>query len=303
MTVIIPNYNGSDLLARYLPGIAEEVGAERVLVIDDGSTDGSVNLLREKFARVGVISRAANGGFSAAANEGIRASTGELVILLNNDVEVTPGFLGPLKKHFEDERVFAVSPRILLPSKGGIDEGAKTGFWHHGLFYTGQAEGLSRTAPILYATGCAAVYRRSMLEALGGFDVAYSPFYWEDVDLCYRAWKRGWKTLYEPASVVYHQHSASISRWPKAYTDAVKARNSLLFIWRNIEDEVLARRHRLWLPLVLARRLAAGDVAFVRGWLQARALKRDAASARGRDGLERKLSDRDIFRAANVSID
>jgi len=139
-----------------------------------------------------------------------------------------------------------------------------------------------------------------MLEALGGFDEAYSPFYWEDVDLGYRAWKRGWRTLYEPRSVVYHQHSASISRWPRAFTDSIKARNGLFFIWRNIEDGGLLRRHRLWLPLVLARRACTGDLAFLRGWREAYSRKNEAVAARISDSRHRTLSDKSIFEAVGI---
>lgn len=295
LDVVLPNFNGAHLLERYLPGVIEAVDGAQVTVVDDGSTDASLDVLRG-FPGVKVVVRTQNGGFSRAVNDGIRAGSGDLVLLLNNDVELARGFLERLLPCFEDEAVFAVSPRIILPNRGNLDEGPASGCWHHGLFYTGQRQASPDTpTPILYATGCAAVYRRSMLETLGGFDEAYSPFYWEDADLGYRAWKRGWKSLYQPASTVYHQHSASISRIDSGFTSRIRARNSLFFIWRNVEDESLLRQHRVWLPLVLAKKVAARDTAWVQGWQEAQARRQEAATARERDSIHQRMSDREIF--------
>lgn len=301
--VVIPSYRGTELLSRHLPKALDVLGPScQVIVVDDASADDTVALLDNEFPNVKVLARETNGGFSAAVNDGIRAGNGEFVLLLNNDVDVTRGFLDRLIPLFEDESVFAVSPRILLPTKGDLDEAAKTGSWHHGMFYAGQRQGVTEISPILYTTACAAVYRRSMLEELGGFDEAYSPFYREDADLGYRAWKRGWKSLYQPASTVHHQHAASISKLKRSHTDMIKARNGLFFIWRNIEDARILLQHRLWLPSVLLKRAALGDSAFLLGWSSAFARRREAVLARVLDSRHRVLSDRDIFETVGVRI-
>ncbi len=301
--IVVPNYRGIELLRKYVPGMMEQVGPGfELIIVDDCSGDGSIDTIKREFPSTRVIARQANGGFSAAANDGIRATDGEFVVLLNNDVEATPGFLDPILPLFEDESVFAVSPKIILPTKGNIDEGCKTGFWHHGMFYADQQQGVTDVLPALYTCGCAAVYRRSMLEQLGGFDEAYSPFYWEDEDLGYRAWKRGWKSLYQPASTVFHQHAASISRLRCSYTDRIKARNGLLFIWRNIEDERLLRQHRLWLPLVILKRAALRDSPFLLGWRAAFARRKEAVAARILDSRHRVLSDREILETVGVRV-
>ncbi len=295
---IIPTYNGWDHLHTCLTKL--ESFRKHTVVVDDAGTDKTLEMLADGFPEVRVVSRPINGGFSAAANDGIRATVGEFVVLLNNDVVVTPGFLDELLPLFEDESVFAVTPRIILPNHNNIDEGCKLSFWHHGLLYVDQKQGVECVTPTLYATGCAAVYRRSMLEELGGFDEVYSPFYWEDLDLGYRAWKRGWKSLYQPASVVYHQHSASTSKLNSGYTAGIQARNSLLFLWRNIEDRALMAAHRRWLPLVLVRRAAAGDLSFLAGWRMAYARRGQATEARRRESVFRKLSDFEIMDIAGV---
>jgi len=303
-SIIVPNYNGGEIIGRALEKLVASgaLAGGQVCVVDDASSDDSVTSIRRDYPEVAIIERSSNGGFSAAANDGIRATEGEFVVLLNNDVEVPSGFLEPIMPLFEDSAVFAVTPSVLLPSRGNLDEGAKTGFWRHGMFYSDQRQGVTVVSPVLYASGCAAVYRREMLEALGGFDEAYSPFYWEDADLGYRAWKRGWKTLYQPAVSVRHRHSASTSRLDPLYTASVKTRNGLFFVWRNIEDPDLLARHRRWLPLVLARRLLARDRAFVRGFFQARARAGEARAACIVDSAHRVLSDREIFALAEVGV-
>jgi len=302
VTLIIPNYNGAELIAETLSRLRDVYSEIATCVVDDASTDGSVELLQEQFPSVRVIARSQNGGFGAAVNDGIRTVDSEFVVILNADVEVNPGFLEHILPIFEDESVFAVSPSIITPSLGGIDDGAKIAFWRHGMLWTDNVQGVCELSPVFFTSGCASVYRRSMLEALGGFDEAYSPFYWEDVDLSYRAWKRGWKSLFQPSSSVLHQHSATISKMPQGYTRAVKARNQLLFIWRNIEDWHLMRDHRRWLPLVLAKRVLSRDWPWILGWKQARAKREEALAAKYRDSAQRVLSDMDIFAYTNCNL-
>ncbi|MHB1457840.1 MAG: glycosyltransferase family 2 protein [Armatimonadota bacterium] len=301
VAAIIPNYNGRDLLIRYLPRLHDALGDMCDLVIvDDASTDNSVEFLTSNFPEVRVITREINGGFSRTVNDGIRATSGEFLLLLNNDVDAVLGLLDSILPLFDDEEVFSVSPKVILPHMQNLDEGAKTGKWYHGMFYPDQRQGITSVTPSLYTTGCAAIYRRSMLDALGGFDEAYSPFYWEDADLGYRAWKRGWKSLYQPAGTVYHQHSASISNIRKNFTDRVKTRNSLYFIWRNIEDRRILNNHHIWLPLILARHGIAGDLPFLKGWHDAYNHRQEADVSRLADSQHRRLSDEEIFQIIGI---
>jgi GT2 family glycosyltransferase len=303
VSVVIPNYNGAKLLGRILPTVlALGDSVAETIVVDDASLDDSVQVVGAGFPSVSVIARESNGGFGAAANDGIKAAKTDYVVLLNSDVEVQDQFLDPILPLFDDPSVFAVCPSILTPGPGGLNDGAKTGRWHHGMFFTGQEDGVSEVRPVLFTSGCASVYRRTMLEELGGFDDAYSPFYWEDVDLSYRAWKRGWKSLYQPTGEVFHKHSSTISKLDRRTVDAIKARNGLLFIWRNIEDKQIRNSHRLWLPLVLAKHAGRGDRANLRGWMEARRRRNDAISARNHDSKHRILSDSQIFEMLGISI-
>lgn len=299
---VIPSFNGRGLLEAHIPSVRAAVGEHRICVVDDASSDNSVEMMRRSFPEAIVVERAANGGFAAAVNDGINATKGEFVAVINNDVEVTPDFLDALLPVFDDDSVFAAAPRMLLPDLGGVDDGAKTGAWHHGMFYAAHLADVKDVRPVIFTSGGMSVYRRSMLEELGGFDDAYSPFYWEDADLSYRAWKRGWRSMYQPGSAVVHRHSATISALPRAYVEKVKARNSLLFVWRNISDRRLVRSHRAWLPLVLAKRVVLGDAAFVNGWRDAFARRRHARQARAADDRWRRLSDREIMAEVGIRV-
>lgn len=295
ITTIIPNYNGVYLLKKYLHKVAG-----KIIIVDDGSTDNSVEFIKDNFPNVKLISLNKNAGFSNAANIGITAADTEFVVLLNNDVEVNSDYLLPLIPMFNDTKVFSVSPKIILPSKNNLDEGCKTGFWHHGIFYCDQMQNVSEITPILYTTGCAAIYRKSMLDELGGFDTAYSPFYWEDADLGYRAWQRGWKSFYNPKTSVIHQHASTISNFNKKYTDRIKFRNSLFFIWRNVEDQKILKTHKKLLFMVVLKKIIAGNIAGFYGWMDAFKRREEALNQIKSSSRNRVLSDKQIFEQTGI---
>ncbi|MBP5719322.1 MAG: glycosyltransferase family 2 protein [Abditibacteriota bacterium] len=295
ISVVIPNYNGAGIIEKCLDSVT---GFFEVIVVDDGSADDSVSLIKSRYPDVKLIENGVNKGFSHSVNRGIRAAEGDFVFLLNTDVILPPNVTDNMLPLFEDSDVFAVSPRIILPKKGDIDEGCKWGKWHNGVFYTDQRQNVTEVTPILYATGCAALYRKSMLDALGGFDEVYSPFYWEDADLGYRAWKRGYKSLYTPHSFVTHEHGATTSKANSDYKNTITARNMIYFIRRNISDKDILKVHKRMLPLVLLKKLLTGDTAFVKGLRKA--LKSENALPVGED--TRKLSDRKIFEICGITL-
>ncbi len=303
VSLIIPTFNGLSLLQKHLPALlaAEGVSEAELIVADDGSSDGTVGWLRQNVPQARVIALPANGGFSRACNAAIAASTGDVLVLLNNDVAVEKDFLAPLLRPLRDDpTVFAVNSKILLPGKSMLDEGEKTGGFHNGIFYVDcrhdPARRSATTAPTLYATACAAAYRRSMVEQLGGFDELYSPCYWEDVDLSYRALKRGWKVLYEPQSVVYHEHETTTARLDPRFTAMVRHRNAFLFVWKNIGDARWTLSSLLlgfWVALY--HRLRDGAAAPVRGWWAAVRFRPQWVPRRSRERRESSVSDRAIL--------
>ena len=236
-SVIIPNWNGQKLLEKNLPIVIEASGAAEIIVVDDNSPDQSNLFLKANFPRVKVISHRKNLGFGAACNTGVAAAKGHLVALLNLDVVPEKGFLEKVKDHFHSPEVFAVSFNEPQNSWARIS-------WRNGFFEHELGERTDKTHISGWANGGSALFRKSMWLKLGGFDELFRPFYWEDIDLSYRAWKRGWKILWEPKAVVHHQHESIIGKhFSRNFIDFVSQRNQLLFIWRNITDEKMFAEH------------------------------------------------------------
>jgi GT2 family glycosyltransferase len=244
-SVVIPNWNGRDLLEKYVPSIVTALAAghpdNELVVVDNASADGSAAFLRERFPQVRVIELPKNLGFGAGSNAGFREAKNDIVVLLNSDMEVAPGFLQPLLDGFTDDQVFAVSCQIFFPDpkKHREETGLTQGWWENGgLRVTHRSDPLvNRIFPCFYPGGGSGAYDRAKFLELGGFDELFHPFYVEDTDLGMMAWKRGWKVLYQPASHVWHQHRATIGKkFSRQFIDSVVQKNFLLFSWKNIHE-------------------------------------------------------------------
>ncbi len=259
-SIVILNWNGKDLLAEGLPSVVRAVAHDgldhEIIVVDNGSTDGSREFVRAHFPSVRLLELPANLGFGEGNNAGVRAARNEIVVLLNNDMAVDRGFLRPLLEAFEPE-TFAVASQIFLqdPSARREETGKTSARFRLGMIeYThlpleGAPAGRS-FYPVFWAGGGASAFRRSRFLELGGFDPLYSPAYVEDTDLSYRAWKQGWDVRMAPGSVVHHRHRASSSRrFEPGRLEALVLRNQLLFFWKNISSWRRLTAHCLLLPL------------------------------------------------------
>lgn len=243
-SVVIPNWNGRDLLARYLPSVIEAMADNsnnEIIVVDNGSEDGSADFLRESFPSVRVLPLERNLGFGGGSNAGFRAARNDIVVLLNSDMRVQPDFLAPLLESFNDENVFAAACQIFFsdPAKLREETGLTQGWWENGsLRVRHRADAaVDRAFPCFYPGGGSAAFDRAKFLELGGFDEVFRPFYLEDTDLGYQAWKRGWKALYQPQSVVYHEHRGTIGkRFGASQIDLVLKKNFILFCWKNIHE-------------------------------------------------------------------
>jgi len=233
VSIVIPVWNGKKLLKKNLPLVLKALpkGTEVVLV-DDGSTDGSKEYLKKlkaKDLKIRVFINNRNQGFVYTTNRGVKEAKGEIVVLLNTDVIPQKDFLAPALKHFEDEKVFAVS---LAEQEYGW---AKI-WWRGGFIHIGDGGKSKGSHVCAWASGGTGVFRKKMWQELGGFDPLYSPYYWEDFDLGFRAWRRGWKIIWEPKAKVIHKHESSTSKVNRGFVDLIKERNQLLFIWKNINN-------------------------------------------------------------------
>jgi GT2 family glycosyltransferase/glycosyltransferase involved in cell wall biosynthesis len=243
-SIVIPNWNGRDLLEKYLPSVLAATAAvpdSEVIVVDNGSTDGSADFLRRHYPEVRLIALPHNLGFGGGSNAGFRAARNDVVVLLNTDMRVDPDFLLPLLNGFTDEKAFAVACQIFFtdPNKLREETGLTEGWWQSGGLRVRHRidPGVSDLYPCFYGGGGSSAFDRRKFLELGGFDPLLAPFYLEDTDLGYMAWKRGWKVMYQPASVVYHEHRGTIGRRFNAnYIQSILKKNFLLFVWKNIHE-------------------------------------------------------------------
>src|SRR5450432_343360 len=243
-SVVIPNWNGRDLLEKYLPSVVEALSgnaANEIVVVDNGSTDGSADFVRTRFPQVNLLALPSNLGFGGGSNAGFRAARNQIVVLLNSDMRVAPDFLAPLLEGFRDPEVFAVGCQIFFsdPDKPREETGLTQGWWQDGGLRVRHRidPQVDDLFPCFYGGGGSCAFDRDKFFELGGFDPLLEPFYLEDTDLGYLAWKRGWKVFYQPRSVVYHEHRGTIGKnFSEAYIQAVLKKNFVLFCWKNIHE-------------------------------------------------------------------
>jgi O-antigen biosynthesis protein len=311
-SVIIPSWNGKEMLKSCIPALVQAIrtcpGRHEIIVVDNGSTDGSANYLAENFSEVRIIETAERLGFGTAANLGINSSNKDIVVLLNNDMVVDENFLGSLLEEFKQKPdLFAVTSQIFFWDKDKRrEETGKTGAvmrngniyaWHNHKFKTHEV------LPVTYAGGGSSAFDRRKLIELGGFDELYSPFYVEDLDLSFAAWKRGWRVLFKPESVVYHKHQGTIgTRFNSEFIESVKRRNEILFAWKNINSIDLLGVHFFWLWIRLLVRTASGSFIFTGAYLKAFTLLGPALRKRYNEATQAVISDRQVFqRSVNLS--
>lgn len=295
VSIVLPNYNGLELLQQFLPRVVEAVGDAEVIIADDASTDGSVEWLRAFGYGVKVVECPAHRGFAATVNTGVDAAKGDIVVLLNTDVVPEKGFLAPLTKPFADERVFAVGCLEKSHEAAGVVErGRGKARWQKGFFIHWKGE--PRGHDTAWVSGGSAAFRRRMWRELGGMDELYNPFYWEDIDLSYRAKKAGYLVLFEPKSIVHHYHDRGSIRkaFSPQYVKTVAYRNQFIFIWKNTADPGILREHLLWLPVRKLQALLRGDWAFLLGLFRAASMLPAILSKRAQQQHHWRMNDSDI---------
>ena len=207
ITVVIPTWNKCDLVVACLESLEEQIyrGFE-VIVVDDGSTDGTADTMAKRFPGAKLIRLDRNRGFCVAVNAGIRAAETEFVFLLNNDLILRGDFFSRLdaaRRRVEEPSLFAIGAKTLRLSDGRPNHIGMHARWKGGMIVQ-EAFDAEVLAPTDFFQAGACLFRRDHFGELGGFLPLFYPGYWEDYDLAYRALKRGWKNYYEPRAVADH---------------------------------------------------------------------------------------------------
>lgn len=280
ISIIIPNYNGEKLLKKNLPKVinALKIYLEKndesgeIIIIDDCSQDSSVEFIESydqsnKNITIKLVKNSKNLGFSSTVNKGVINADGEFVVLLNTDVSPEENFLFDLLKHFKDEKVFAVGClEKSIESGSVVFRGRGIGKWRKGFLMHKRGEIDKKNS--LWASGGSSAFRKSIWNKLGGLYTVYDPFYWEDIDLSYRALKAGFLIVFEKESVVAHKHDegAVKSGFPQSNIRTISYRNQFIFSWINITDFRLFMSHLFWLPIHLTNAVINHDVSLLKGF-------------------------------------
>ena len=302
-SIIIPTYNGKHLLAVCLPALQSQTyPAERfeTIVVDDASSDGSVQFVAENFPEVRVVTLQRNSGFIAACNAGVAAARGEVLVLLNNDTEAEAGWLEALVGGLQEnpQAGSAASKMLLFDRRDhlhaagdmmGVDGIPRNrGVWQPD---DGQYDD---QRSIFGVCGGAAAYRRQAWEQAGGFDPSLF-MYMEDVDLAWRLQLLGWQAIYVPEARIYHQVSATGGGVLASY---YVGRNTILVIARNWPGALL-RKH--WRTIVGSQARIAADA--LRNWRGAAARARLRGQLAGLIGLLRVRKSRQRIQATSRVTD
>ena len=304
VSIVLPAYNNRDLLARYLPALVAEVTrrgvGDEILVADDAGQDDTQAFLQREYPAVRYLRKAVNEGFGPTCNVGIAAARNHYILLLNTDVQVSPGFLEPLLAHFSRPDVFGVSPRILRPDDPPVCQSVTSFRYRAGYFllFWEPFPTTTEAVPVLFCSGACGLFDAGKLRQLGGVDPLYRPYYEEDVDLGYAAWKRGWSCWYEPGATVLHEESATVHKTVTRRGKAlIGSRNKYLFLWKNLRDgRYLAWHFACILPRGLWWALRRRDALYLAGFFAALPRLKEVLPARRRERGGGVRTDRELNR-------
>ena len=314
-SIVIPSWNGKALLAESLPPLKRALqlhGREHeIILVDNGSTDGTGEYVREHFPEVRVVRSEQNLFFGGGTNLGVEAATREIVVLLNNDMLVGEDFLAPLLSGFASPDVFAVASQVFhADPRKKREETGKTrarfnGWdldWSHDPILPCDVK--TKYVAVFWGHGGAVALDRQKFLWLGGFDPRFDPFYVEDADVSYRAWKVGWQCLLAVDSKVVHKHRGTIApRFSPSFINQIIRRNQYFFIWKNFGDITKLLKHFVTLPRRQMRRAGipgAGTRLEAKAFLGAAKRLRSTLAAKFQLSRSVTRTDDEILRLTNT---
>ena len=247
VSIIIPTYSHTETLLKNLRhNIRFFRDTDEIIVVNDNPKRDLKPYFQE-FPHIILIEHTTNTGFGTAVNDGVKMAHYPILMLINDDVLFhDSSYLTAVEQLHADQNIFAVS--FAQKQINGTIVGKNSIFWHQGLpMHHGATS--AHTSKTAWAEGGAAVFDKTKWNILNGFSPIYNPFYWEDIDLSFRAWKMGFQIQFNEHVVVEHNHESTIgSVFSKNRISEIAFRNQFLFTWNNITDTRLMLSHLFWLP-------------------------------------------------------
>lgn len=267
--VVIPNWNGVSNLASCLEALMTQTDPEKLVVVDNASTDDSVELVKSRFPRVVVLQNKKNLGFAGGVNTGISHALdnqADAVALINNDAVAAKGWLKSLTTYLDNNPKVGIATSKIIDSQTNRLDSTGEQYTVWGLAYPrgrGEPAGAQydRQTEVFGASGGASLYRAEMLRQIGLFDKDFFAYY-EDVDLSFRAQLAGWRVAYVPQAVVNHQIGATGGKIKGFYTYQT-LKNLPLLLWKNLPWALMPKVYwRFWVAWLafLGAALARGQV-------------------------------------------
>ncbi len=236
LSIIIPNYNGKNYLCEILPKLIDS--NHELIIIDNASSDGSLELLESYVDKINLIRNNENFGFSKAVNQGIKASTSKYVMLLNNDTDFELDMFKRLIEVIDtDEKIFSVASKMIQYHRPDLIDTAGDEYnilgWAHKRGYNKSAKTRNRMKRVFSACAGAAVYRKSIFDKIGYFDEDFFA-YMEDVDIGYRANIYGYRNVYCPEATILHIGSGTSGSGRNAFKARLSGRNNVYVAYKNM---------------------------------------------------------------------
>lgn len=323
VSVVIPTWDGRDLLERFLPSVTAAAAAYRnstgasveIVVVDDGSRDDSVAWLndraRDSDVAIRVVRHEQNLGFGAACNRGVADARYPYVLLLNNDVALEVDAIVRLAARFDTADalklfdtlrptpLFAVHCHVLdfdTNAEAGVGQigGFSRGFIRvHESYRAGGA--VTATLPSMFASGGSSMVDRDRFLDLGGFDPLFAPFYFEDVELSYRAWKRGLAVAYAPDAIARHRFSSTIGNRRRREIRRISQRNRLFLNWIHLHDIPWTAQHIASVCVLFVTAPLTFRFDFSRGVIDAVRRLREVRARRRKERELARRTDREVM--------
>ena len=294
ISVVIPHYKDKEKLYVNLKHNLPFFKDCEIIVVNDFPDTPLQKEMKDIFPEVVVIENKQNLGFAGAVSIGISTVKNPFVFLLNNDVLLHDETFQKALSHFEmDKNLFAVSFR--QTEKDGSFIGKNKIYWKRGFFQHTKAD-TTKNGINGWAEGGSMLFDKKKYEKINGFDTLYSPFYWEDVDLSYRAWKAGYTILFDANVTLQHHHESTIATYfQESQIKTIAYRNQLITIWKDISDIRYIIGHIINLKINIIISLFKGRYDFVRGFWMAFLLLPQIIKKREQQKIMWKISDREIF--------